>query len=102
MKKVIDGKTYNTETATEIGNYSYLYNGDFHYIDETLYVTGKGTFFLAGEGGAASKYSTDLGNNSSGSGYGMEVLTTGEALQWCEDHDIDADTIAEYFDIEEG
>jgi len=96
MKKVIDGKTYNTKTATEIGNYhNSLGLSDFRHIDESLYVTKKGTYFTAGDGGPMTKYA----EHSNG---GMEILSKEEALQWCEYYDIDADTIAEYFDIEEG
>jgi hypothetical protein len=102
MKKVIDGKTYNTETAAEIGNYhNSLGSSDFRNIDESLYVTKKGTFFISGEGGPMTKYASHYGNASS-SGDGMFVVSKEEALQWCESYDIDADTIAEYFDIEEG
>jgi len=102
MKKVINDKAYNTETVTEIGNYyNGLGSGDFRNISESLYVTKKGTYFTAGEGGPMTKYAEHYGNSSS-NGEGMEILSKEEALQWCESHDIDADTIAEYFDIEEG
>lgn len=102
MKKIIDGKTYNTETATRIGNRSSSYPGDFRYVDEDLYITKKGTFFLAGEGGAMSKYSTSYGDNSWGGSDGMEVLSKAAALEWCERYDIDSDVIEQYFEIEEG
>jgi len=96
MKKVINGKAYNTETAAEIGNYyNGLGSGDFRNISESLYVTKKGTYFTAGEGGPMTKYAEHYGGS-------MEILYKEEALQWCESNDIDADTIAEYFDIEEG
>ncbi len=102
MKKIIDGKTYNTETATHIGNRSHSYPGDFSYCDEDLYLTKKGTFFLAGAGGAMSKYSQSCGQNTQCGGSGMEVLSNPEALSWCERYDIDSDIIEQYFEIEEG
>jgi hypothetical protein len=34
-------------------------------------------------------------------GSGIQALTPTEALAWCEDAGIDADTIAEYFSVEE-
>lgn len=102
MKKIIDGKTYNTETAIRMGRY---YNGfssnDFRNIDECLYLTKKGTFFLAGEGGPMTKYAQQYGD-SSGSGDGMEILTKAEALEWRERHDIDTNIIEKYFEIDEG
>ena len=43
MKKIIDGKVYNTETADSIGSYWNGYDPrDFHYEELTLYKTKKG------------------------------------------------------------
>ena len=57
MKQVIEGKRYDTETATKIGEGGgKAYPGDFHYYSEALYVTKKGSYFLAGEGGPLSRY----------------------------------------------
>ena len=49
MKKIIDGKIYNTETAEKIGFYC---NGEsgFGRFHETLYKTQKGRYFTHGEG----------------------------------------------------
>lgn len=103
MKKIIDGKTYNTETATLIANWDNgCYGNDFNACEESLYVSPKGTYFLAGEGGALSKYAQSVGSNGRCGGEGMEVLSKAEALKWCEEHDVDADTIATHFEVEEG
>lgn len=102
MKKVIGGKIYNTATATEVASYS---NGfgcrDFRSMDETLYKTKKGSWFLAGEGGPMTKYARPCGNMTSG-GEDIIALTKDEALEWLEDHD-ETDAIEEYFasEIEE-
>jgi len=86
MKKIIDGKTYNTETAEFIRNYSNgLGNRDFRNLDEDLYITKKGAFFLSGSGGAMTKYSEPCGNMTGG-GEGVIALTNQEALDWLEDH----------------
>ena len=38
MKKVINRRMYNTDTAEEIDNYeSHYLSSDFHYYEETLY-----------------------------------------------------------------
>ena len=38
MKKIINYKMYNTETATMVASYTNGYGcGDFHYISELLY-----------------------------------------------------------------
>jgi len=90
MKKVIDGKVYNTETAEEVHNWSnHYYRNDFGYCEETLYKTKKGNYFLYGEGGAMSKYSRPVGNNGQTGGDGITVMTKYEAVKWLENHDGD-------------
>ena len=103
MKKIIDGKLYNTETATHIVDWDNgLYCNDFGWCEESLYVTKKGAYFIHGEGGAMSCWSTPCGSNGTCGGGGIRVLTKAEALQWCEDRDVDGDTIAEHFEVQEG
>jgi hypothetical protein len=103
MKKVIEGKVYNTASATELGSRSYGTNlRDFHYVSESLYVTKNGAFFIAGEGGALSKYSESLGQNSYSSGSGMSVLDATAALACAESFDLDVDIIEKYFTVTEG
>ena len=102
MKKVIDGKVYNTATATHIAYWSNnLPTNDFNYCEQDLYITSKGTYFLAGEGGALSEYAESVGNGRCG-GSSMGIFTKAEALEWCESHEVDADIIAEHFEISEG
>lgn len=102
MKRVLYGKVYNTETAVLVGDYSYSIPGDFQYFSEELYRTAKGQFFLAGEGGPMSMYARSIGNNTTSGSQELTLLTDSEALNWCEEHEIDAETIAEYFTVEEG
>jgi DNA polymerase III sliding clamp (beta) subunit (PCNA family) len=95
MKKVINGKLYDTETAELIGTGGS--NGrsrtDFQWCDESLYKTKNGRFFLAGYGGPMTRYSRG--------GEDIIPLTEKEALQWCEDAELHSDTIAQNFNIEE-
>lgn len=87
MKRVIDGKLYNTDTAELIHKWNNgYYPNDFNWCAETLYKTKKGAYFIAGEGGAMSKYSTRCGSNSAGGGSGISVLTEDEAIGWLENH----------------
>lgn len=103
MKKVIDGKIYNTETATRIANWDNgVYGSDFNACGESLYVTKNGAYFVHGKGGALSRWAVSTGNNGRCGGESIEVLTQKEALRWCEEHDVDADEIAEHFEIKEG
>lgn len=64
MKKIIEGKKYDTETAEYICKYSIGYAGDFKHFSDTLYRKKNGEFFIYGEGGPMSKYS-EIGENNS-------------------------------------
>ena len=98
MKRVINGKLYNTETAEEVFTWeNHYYRNDFHYCEETLYRTQKGAFFVAGEGGPMSKYAVPVGSNGSGGGDGLEVLSDAEALAWLEEKEADVETIERVF-----
>lgn len=90
MKRIIDGKLYNTETATKICNDSYGYSGDFKYFDEDLYVTKNGNYFLAGEGGAASKYGKATGQGETSGSVGIFALSKQEAFEFCQRVDSEA------------
>ena len=101
MKKVINGKIYDTATATSIG---IRYNGnnerDFHYFEEVLYKTKKGQYFLCGEGHALSPWASHNGSES-GWGKGIRLLSEAEAREWVEQH-LDADCAMEEFQVDEG
>lgn len=84
-KKIINGKLYNTETATLVGEWENNYStNDFKYCEENLYRKSTGEYFLHGEGGPLSKYRKSYGDNSWGYGYEIISLTEKEAKQWAE------------------
>ena len=101
MRTIIDGKQYNTDTATTLAADAYGNTGDFNHWRESLYQTKNGAFFLAGSGGPLSKYARSPRLNEWTSGEGISVLTEADALRWCEKHDVDVDVIAQHFTIEE-
>lgn len=87
MKKIINQKRYDTDTAKEMG-YD-CYNGsrsDFQWWQETLYRKQTGEFFLHGEGGAMSRYAEAVGNSSWCGGERIMPLTVEEAQKWAEKH----------------
>lgn len=86
MKKIINGKKYDTDTAKEVGywNNGRLYN-DFYYAEETLYKKKTGEFFLYCEGGAASNYSHKEGNMMV-DGWELKSITEDEAKKWSEEY----------------
>ena len=100
--QVINGRKYDTATATEVGSYDAgLGAGDFRDYRESLYLTKRGQFFLEGSGGPMTRWARQVGNMKAG-GRGIQLLDRDEALMWCEQHDIDVDVLEKYFDIEDG
>lgn len=82
MKKYINNKLYNTDTATELGSWSNgCYGNDFARENESLYRKQSGEFFLYGGGGPLSKYAVNHGNETSGSER-IRPLTYEQAEQW--------------------
>lgn len=102
MKKVINGKLYDTDTAKRLGSWDNEENyGDFGYTFEALYKTEAGAYFISYKGGAASKYARRFGNGRRGS-EGVTLLTEADACRWCEEHDIEVDVIQKHFQISDG
>ena len=85
MKKIINGKSYNTETATLIGEYSTpgIGKSDFYYWEAGLYKTKKGNYFIAGEGHALSPFARCFAG-SCGWGSDIDPKTPVKALEWAE------------------
>lgn len=87
MKKIINRKVYDTETATKIGEWDNGQHGDFGFCEETLYRKKSGEFFVHGNGGAASKYASvcACGQGWAG-GEAIVPLSYGAAQDWAEEH----------------
>ena len=100
MKKVINGKRYNTESAQYCGSREYGYQGDLDYVYEALYQKRTGEFFLYGEGGARSKYAEETSINSWSGGESIIPLSDDEAKEWAEKY-LDGDDYEKIFTIEE-
>ena len=96
MKKIIDGKLYNTATAEAVDSYDNGLYGTFRYWEEALYRKKTGEYFLYGYGGPATEYSEQVGPNEYGSGERIIPLTAAEAKTWMEKYG-DVDTYIKYF-----
>lgn len=96
MKKIINGKVYDTEKAKKAG---YWGNGlgyrDFGWKEETLYRKKTGEFFLHGEGGPATNYAERI-DNAWSSGERIMPMSFSEARAWAEEH-LDGDEFEEIF-----
>lgn len=101
MKKIINGKKYDTETATMLGDYWNGYGAsDFNYVSEKMYLKKTGEYFLACEGGPLTQYGEFSGGNRT---YGEEIIpmTLKEAKEWAVKN-MDADSYEEIFgEVEE-
>ena len=98
MKKVIDGKLYNTDTADLIAEDD---NGrpdnDVHHFRQELYRTGKGACFVFREGGALSSMQARSGSNTFIGSEGIEALSEDEAFELLQDWN-DIEAREEYFE----
>ena len=87
MKKIINGKSYDTEKAAEVGCWSNNRSArDFGHCTETLYRKRTGEYFLYGEGGPMSKYRRAVDQNSWRGGEDITPLTVEEARRWAEEN----------------
>ena len=96
MKKIINGKKYDTDTATMLGSWGYGHQGDFEHVHEELYRKKTGELFIYGYGGPRSKYSQEVSHNSVSGGEDITPVSEEEAKEWVEKH-CDADTYEEIF-----
>lgn len=85
MKKIINGRMYNTETAKIVGEWS---NGkgyrDFGWCHENLHKKKTGEFFIHGESGPAGKYCHACPTGGYDEGEAIVPLTEEEAREWAE------------------
>lgn len=87
MKKIINGKVYDTEKAKQVASYSNAGSWrDFQHYEETLYLKKTGEYFLFGEGGPMTRYARSEGQNSWTGGERIEPLTYAAAKEWAEEH----------------
>lgn len=95
MKRIINGKLYDTDTAKLLASYHNDFSpSDFEYFNEDLYIKKTGEYFLLGEGGPKSYYAEYHGNISMGS---KRIIPISEdrAKEWAE-RNLEAD---EYISI---
>ena len=98
MKKIINGKRYDTASAIEIGSYtSPGSSSDFESWSGSLYRTKRsGQYFMAGEGGPMSRFAQSNGQNSWSGGEDLIPMSKDEALEFAEQY-LDSDEIEDHF-----
>lgn len=85
MKRIINGRRYDTDTAKLAGGYKTGFIGDLDWRSEQLFRKSTGEFFLAGRGGAKTRWASRTIDGFS-SGGGILPLTFDEAREWAEEH----------------
>lgn len=105
MRKIVDGKVYDTKTATVVCDISPnggFGRGDFAYEETRLYKSPRGAFFLSGAGGPLTRWAVPEGQNGHRSGSGLYVIDIDEARSLCERHGTSEEFIAAFGEPEEG
>jgi hypothetical protein len=104
MKKIIDGKRYDTDTATMLCMKGTGTTANFSDWYEKLYVTRRGNFFVNFWGGANTRFAEHFNNGRSRSeGSGIRVITEAEAISFINNEcfDMNEEAIQKYLDIED-
>lgn len=97
MRRIIQRKLYDTDQAEQIIKHGSVADpSDFHALAETLYRDSDGDYFLHCQGGASTKYATNV-NGALEYGEEIRLLTREEVLDWCEYREIDSDFIIDEF-----
>ena len=87
MKKIISGRIYDTDPATNLGSWWASSDvQDRQHVEETLYRKRTGEHFLHGYGGPMSKYARAEGQNSWSGGERIMPMSYDEARAWAEEH----------------
>ena len=86
MKKIIEGKKYDTETAKKVGENGYGDYGDYKFVYKSLYRKKNGEFFLHCEGGAGTQFAKKVGTNAWQQGEIIEPMSYTEAMEWAEEN----------------
>ena len=104
MKKTVNGKLYDTETAHRLCELeSTDYVSDFEWHETYLYYTKKGAFFIAGRGNAASIWAKPCGQSGWAAGAGLRVIDDREAREYMEAANCTVDEFASAgLDVVEG
>ena len=101
MKRIINGKKYDTDTAREVAVWDNCRDAtDFAYVEQHLYRKRTGEYFLYGFGGPHSSYAEHK-HGAWQFGSAITPLTDNKARKWGEAHmDVDAYE-AEFGEVEE-
>lgn len=103
MRKIINGRSYDTTTAKHIGEWENTYDvRDHKRTHEVLLRKRNGEYFIYGQSGPAGAYAKKIGYSSYEGGDGIVPLSFDEAREWAERH-LEADEYeAAFGEVSEG
>jgi len=98
MKKIINGRIFDTEKAVLVGEVeASCGHGDFNWWKAGLYQTPVSKrFFISGEGGAMTMFSRTISQNEWSGGSKVIPMDNDEALAWAEQY-LNTEVIEKYF-----
>jgi len=100
MRRSIDGKVYDEDTAEIICDISEGRIGEWDQVSAGLYVTKKGAYFIAGYGGATTRFKKQTSDKNGWVGSDSIIpIGVEEARTYCEK--FAPDEVEEYFEVEE-
>lgn len=99
MKKIINGRLYDTEKAQLVGNWESPDITALDYLKETLYRKRTGEFFLYGEGGPRTRYASRTWDGW-GSGENIVPLPYDAAQAWAEKN-LPSDIYEQFFKLDD-
>lgn len=102
MKKIINGRKYDTATAREVAEWTGDFSRrDFRWTHEVLYQKRTGEYFIYGEGGPESKYAVAYGDGGCQGGRRIVPLSYESARSWAEENLSPDDYEAEFGECSE-
>jgi len=95
VKRIINGKLYNTETAKCVASFDAEYD-ERDSFSESLYIKKTGEWFLLTERRPEDLEFVYYGGNCGGQGYDIEPYSENQAKEWLVAYDF-VDVYIEYF-----
>lgn len=101
MRKVIEGKLYDTETAKMLGSSSRGNEKSLEHVKETLYRKKGGEYFIHGEGGSCTDYAVEVDDSYWLAGEDIRTMSEESARKWAEENMTAEEYIKAFGDVQE-
>ena len=100
MKRIMNGKLYDTSTATRNCALACPFlPSDPAYHATGLYRSPAGQFFVAGSGGPRSMWSKQIERNAWENGSGILLISESEARDYAEDAELSVEDYERWFGV---